>query len=74
MLPQAALRRDGFAAVESGGSAGVVATAPLTFAHERAELFVNFQGSLSVDVLDAGSLESLLGPSQLLTGQYWDLG
>jgi hypothetical protein len=62
----AQLRRDGFAAMETGDSAGVVTTAPVSGA--KAELFVNFAGTLSVDVLDAATLQSLLGPSELLSG------
>lgn len=65
----ARLRRDGFAAMESGNtSSGVLTTAPVNFAPDRVDLFVNFVGAVSVDVLDAMSLKSLLGPSELLTG------
>jgi hypothetical protein len=65
----AKLRRDGYAAMQTSDTeSGVVTTAPVIFPNDRSELFVNFAGSLSVEVIDSVSLRSLVGPSQLLTG------
>ena len=68
----ARLRRDGFAAMETGNASdgGIVLTQPLRFDKERAELFVNFAGAVTVEVLDATTKESLLGSSERLLGDH----
>ena len=65
----ARLRRDGFAALETtaAGGGGTVTTRRLTTAAGRSELFVNCNGTLSVEVL-SGTGVVLLGPSSTASG------
>jgi hypothetical protein len=64
----ATLRRDGFAAMKTGSRNGTLLTQPLRFDSGRPELFVNFVGSLTVEVLDGATKQSLLGRSEVVTG------